>query len=129
MFVPESATASSDGRRVNVESGHSVEWVEEENYIFTPGRAEDKLLQWLEGEAASGCVVTPKERLHEVKQMLLKGCPQVSVSRPAARLSWGIPVPDDASQTMYALPCRTRPYHTSVTPAACTCGWMRSAAI
>jgi methionyl-tRNA synthetase len=112
VFVPESATASSDGgRRVNVESGHSVEWVEEENYIFTPGRAEDKLLQWLEGEGeapasgASGCVVTPKERLHEVKAMLLKGCPQVSVSRPAARLSWGIPVPDDASQTMYAPPC------------------------
>jgi methionyl-tRNA synthetase len=99
--VPESATASNDGRRVSVESGHAVEWVEEDNYIFTPGRAEDKLLEWLEGEG--GSAVTPKERLHEVKSMLVKGTPQVSVSRPASRLSWGIPVPDDPSQTMYYL--------------------------
>ena len=49
VFVPEAATAPQDGgRRVSVESGHAVEWVEEENYIFTPGRAEQKLLQWLE---------------------------------------------------------------------------------
>ncbi len=110
MFVPETATSSNDGRRVSVESGHAVEWVEEENYIFTPGRAEDKLLQWLDGEGGgsgtSGCVVTPKERMHEVKAMLVKGTPQVSVSRPSARLSWGIPVPDDASQTMYPPLCR-----------------------
>ena len=104
--MPEAATASGDGgRRVSAESGHAVEWVEEENYIFTPGRSEDKLLQWLDGQGAapgsSGCVVTPKERLHEVKAMLVKGSPHVSVSRPAARLSWGIPVPGDASQTMY----------------------------
>jgi methionyl-tRNA synthetase len=99
VFVPEAATASGDGgRRVSAESGHAVDWVEEENYIFTPGRAEQKLLQWLEGEG--GGVVTPKERMHEVKAMLTKGSPHVSVSRPAARLSWGIPVPGDASQTM-----------------------------
>ena len=34
-------------------------------------------------------------------QAVSKGLEDLSVSRPAERLSWGIPVPDDESQTIY----------------------------
>jgi methionyl-tRNA synthetase len=32
---------------------------------------------------------------------LLKNAPDVSISRPKTQVAWGIPVPDDAAQTMY----------------------------
>ena len=45
--------------------------------------------------------VVPATRMKEVIQHVSVGLSDLSVSRPAERLSWGIPVPDDSSQTIY----------------------------
>ena len=39
--------------------------------------------------------------MKEVIQYVREGLSDLSVSRPVSRLSWGIPVPDDDSQTIY----------------------------
>ena len=39
--------------------------------------------------------------MNEVIQAVSNGLEDLSVSRPAERLQWGVPVPDDASQTIY----------------------------
>lgn len=40
---------------------------------------------------------------NELRQMILEGdvLKDISISRPTERVSWGIPVPGDASQTIY----------------------------
>lgn len=48
-----------------------------------------------------GAVVQP-ERFHNLLKLWLKeDLEDLSISRPRSRLSWGIPVPGDASQTIY----------------------------
>ena len=39
--------------------------------------------------------------MNDVVQAVTSGLGDLSVSRPAERLSWGIPVPDDETQTIY----------------------------
>ncbi|KAL8960249.1 MAG: hypothetical protein Q9183_005499, partial [Haloplaca sp. 2 TL-2023] len=39
--------------------------------------------------------------MQDVVQQLNTGLSDLSISRPVDRLSWGIPVPDDSSQTIY----------------------------
>ena len=48
-----------------------------------------------------GPVVQPSKYHNLLKSWLDQDLPDLSVSRPSSRLSWGIPVPDDASQTIY----------------------------
>ena len=36
-----------------------------------------------------------------VRKEIMNGLQDLSISRPSARLSWGIPVPDDSTQTIY----------------------------
>ena len=45
--------------------------------------------------------VTPATRMREVVSWVENNLEDLSVSRPASRLQWGIPVPDDPSQTIY----------------------------
>jgi methionyl-tRNA synthetase len=41
------------------------------------------------------------QRHKQVMEWVSEGLQDLSVSRPASRLTWGIPVPDDPSQTIY----------------------------
>ncbi len=45
--------------------------------------------------------IVPESRGHEILSLLKEGLQDVSFSRPAKDLSWGVPVPGDDSQTMY----------------------------
>lgn len=45
--------------------------------------------------------VQPSTRMQDVIQHVTAGLSDLSVSRPVERLSWGVPVPDDDSQTIY----------------------------
>lgn len=45
--------------------------------------------------------VVPSTRMKDVIQLVETGLRDLSISRPVERLSWGIPVPDDHSQTIY----------------------------
>ncbi|MBU6388985.1 methionine--tRNA ligase [Patescibacteria group bacterium] len=76
-----------------------IELIDEENYFFRLSKYKDRLVELLE---RSEYKVLPKGRLQEMLNFVKeKGLSDISVSREASKLSWGIPVPDDASQVMY----------------------------
>ncbi len=85
----------------------AVEWSAEENYMFRlsafrtalvshilaspnsiyPPQYRSQVLGWLGADAANPDATADLE--------------DISISRPASRLSWGVPVPQDPTQTVY----------------------------
>jgi methionyl-tRNA synthetase len=90
----------STGRKhmASMETGKEVEWTEEENYHFRLSAFRDRLLEFY---AKNPKFVVPETRMREVIRQVDEGLEDLSISRPVERLSWGIPVPDDESQTIY----------------------------
>uniref|UniRef100_A0A0A1XJZ0 Methionine--tRNA ligase, mitochondrial n=1 Tax=Zeugodacus cucurbitae TaxID=28588 RepID=A0A0A1XJZ0_ZEUCU len=88
---------STTGARFSLESGHPVEWTEETNYMFRLSALQDEVLYWVK----QGGRIRPAKFEKILLDMLSEPLPDVSVSRPANRVHWAIPVPDDASQTVY----------------------------
>jgi methionyl-tRNA synthetase len=46
-------------------------------------------------------VILPESRYNEVLSHLSQDLPDLSISRPRSRLTWGIPVPDDDNHVIY----------------------------
>ncbi|XP_069969329.1 methionine--tRNA ligase, mitochondrial isoform X2 [Bactrocera oleae] len=88
---------SAAGARFSLESGHPVEWTEETNYMFRLSALQDEVLYWVK----QGGRIRPAKFEKILLDMLSEPLPDVSVSRPANRVHWAIPVPDDQSQTVY----------------------------
>ena len=81
-----------------VESGHRVEWMAEDNYKFRMAALRAPLLAWLE---RSPDVIQPRALYEHVLAEVRAGLADLSVSRPRARLHWGVPVPGDPAHTIY----------------------------
>ncbi|XP_071979762.1 methionine--tRNA ligase, mitochondrial [Engystomops pustulosus] len=92
----ESRDAEGKKIRISIESGHQVHWMSEKNYMFRLSKLRPKLLDWLQTEP-----VHPAPFLRIVRQWLEEELPDLSVSRPRNRVTWGIPVPSDSSHTIY----------------------------
>lgn len=74
------------------------ELVEEENYFFKLS----KYAKEIESKIKNGELkILPLARANEVLYLISEGLEDVSFSRPAKDLPWGVPVPGDPSQTMY----------------------------
>jgi methionyl-tRNA synthetase len=103
--------------QVSKETGNTVEWTEEENYKFRLSEFRERLLERYSTNVASMAAtyyklnnyqsqqnsIVPKEQLDQVKEILLDPSlvKDISVSRPASRLTWGIPVPNDPNHVIY----------------------------
>lgn len=87
----------SSGTRYSLESGHPVEWTEETNYMFRLSQFQDDVRHWVQQEAR----IRPAKFEKILLDTLSEPLPDVSVSRPASRVHWAIPVPNDSSQTVY----------------------------
>lgn len=74
------------------------ERIQEQNYFFRLSRYREQLTKAIESGAFR---VIPVSRKHEILQVLKQGLEDVSISRPKEKISWGIPVPGDATQVMY----------------------------
>ena len=134
-----------------MESGHTVEWASEDNYMFRLSAFQDRLLEWIDSKpyrtffsinilqwnfltetlgqfmVAEGCscpcnsvqyegsgiysvtvfllvtfpAIIPESSRQWVRYWLLnESNSDLSVSRPRSRLQWGVPVPNDSSQTV-----------------------------
>ena len=59
---------------------------------------KDRLLTWLEADPK---LIEPEKFYNYTKHLLASEIPDISISRPTSRLKWGIPVPGDATQTIY----------------------------
>lgn len=82
----------------SLETGNTVEWIEERNYHFRLTAFREQLLRFY---ATNPGWLLPASRQDEVVSWVSNNLEDLSISRPAERLSWGIPVPDDPSQTIY----------------------------
>ncbi|RKP38352.1 tRNA synthetases class I (M)-domain-containing protein [Dimargaris cristalligena] len=87
-------------------SGSTVEWTEETNYKFRLGSFIPALLRLYEQHPD---MIVPANRYQDVMAQL-RSYPtgpaeaaqgDLSISRPRARLNWGIPVPGDPDHTIY----------------------------
>ena len=74
------------------------ELIREENYFFRLSRYAQAIESAITNDTFR---VLPAHSKNEALQFLGEGLEDVSFSRPSKDLSWGIPVPGDASQTIY----------------------------
>ncbi len=81
-----------------METGKEVEWTSEVNYHFRLSQFRKPLLQFYQNNPYWA---VPLTRMTWLVQTVMEGLSDLSVSRPASRLSWGVRVPDDDSQTVY----------------------------
>ncbi|KAJ5763301.1 hypothetical protein N7533_001982 [Penicillium manginii] len=85
-------------RMVSIETGKEVEWSSEINYHFRLSAFKDRLLELYQRPDS---FITPSTYATELIQSVSSGLQDLSISRPAERLTWGIPVPGDNTQTIY----------------------------
>ena len=78
------------------ECGRPTETIHEENYFFKLSAFEDRLIAFYREHPE---FVWPETRRNEVIAFVRSGLRDLSISR--ATLKWGIPVPDDPTQTIY----------------------------
>lgn len=74
------------------------EIIEEENYFFRLSKYQEEIKKLIESDELK---IFPVERKNEVLSVINEGLEDVSFSRPRKDLSWGVPVPNDDTQTMY----------------------------
>src|SRR3989344_361336 len=86
--------------------------IEEENYFFRLSKYETKLHEYLSQEG----VIVPEWRRKEAVQFVERGLEDFSVSRVTEKMPWGVPVPDDDTQTMYV-------WFDALTNYISTLGW------
>lgn len=94
-FVPES---QADPERMKPEHPQAYQKLEEENYFFRLSNYNEQLIKLIESD---GLHIVPKTRKNEIVSLLREGLEDISISRPADKLAWGIPVPGDKKQVMY----------------------------
>jgi methionyl-tRNA synthetase len=75
-----------------------LEEVEEENWFFRLSDFSDQIQKLLESKEVE---ILPHFRAKEFLNVVKEGLHDVSFSRSAETLKWGIPVPGDSTQTMY----------------------------
>ncbi len=71
---------------------------EEENYFFRFSKYQDDLLNLYE---ANKEFVKPASKLKEIQAFVKQGLQDFSISRLKAKMSWGIPVPNDSEHVIY----------------------------
>ena len=74
------------------------EVIEEENYFFRLSKYSKRIGEILE---KNKIIIIPKTRKNEMLSFTKEGLEDVSFSRPRKDLGWGIPVPNDDTQTIY----------------------------
>ncbi|OGZ47239.1 MAG: methionine--tRNA ligase [Candidatus Ryanbacteria bacterium RIFCSPHIGHO2_02_FULL_45_13b] len=78
--------------------GKAPEYIEEENYFFHLSEYAGEVKRQIE---AGYLEVVPHARMNEILMFLGDDVEDISFSRPAKDIPWGIPVPDDSSNNMY----------------------------
>jgi methionyl-tRNA synthetase len=94
-FITE---AQADPERMKPEHPQAYQRLEEENYFFRLSKYSEQLIPILEQDELR---VVPKTRKNEILALIKDGLDDISISRPADKLAWGIPVPGDKTQVMY----------------------------
>ncbi|KAJ4468206.1 tRNA synthetases class I (M)-domain-containing protein [Lentinula aciculospora] len=103
-FYPEGQIVhiAEDGntpaRSISKETGATVEYSCETNYIFRLSQFREALLEHYTSHPNS---IVPQSHHAHIVSILQSPMEDISISRPRSRLSWGIPVPNDPEHTVY----------------------------
>ncbi|KJA26793.1 hypothetical protein HYPSUDRAFT_35937 [Hypholoma sublateritium FD-334 SS-4] len=100
-------TQNSEPQYVSLETGAAVEWSAEENYMFRLSAFRSALASHI--LSSQNSIYPPQYRSQVLGWLGADGADpnstadleDISISRPASRLSWGVPVPQDPTQTVY----------------------------
>ncbi len=95
-FVPDALAKANEGNCPTHQKPY--EKIEEENYFFKLSVFSEQIKELIE---TGKYQIIPKTRRNEMLSIIGDGLEDISISRPKAKVSWGIPVPDDESQVMY----------------------------
>lgn len=79
-------------------SHRPVDWIKEKNYFFRMGKYQERLIEYLETHRDW---IVPDYRWNEIRGFLKQPLNDLCISRPKARLSWGIPLPFDEDYVTY----------------------------
>jgi methionyl-tRNA synthetase len=79
-------------------TGKEVQKVKEKNYFFKMSKYQDKLLEHIKNNPE---FIQPEVRKNETLGFLAKPLEDLCISRPKARLSWGIEIPFDKDYVTY----------------------------
>ncbi len=74
------------------------EVIEEENYFFKLSKYQDQIKNIL---AKNEIKIVPESRKNEMLGFIKEGLEDISCSRAKEKLQWGVPVPNDETQTVY----------------------------
>lgn len=95
-FFSEAEVKANNGVCPN--HNRPYEKLEEENYFFKLSAYADRVLKAIDsGEFR----IVPETKRNEITSLIKEGLDDISISRPADKIGWGIPVPGDSGQVMY----------------------------
>jgi len=92
-FVTETEARDADYQCADHQK--PLEKLSEENYYLKVSQFSDQIREFVQSS------IVPEFRGKEILELIKDGAQDVSISRPADKLTWGVPVPGDESQTMY----------------------------
>lgn len=95
-FVTDKEATENNG--VCPDHNQPYQRLSEENYYFRLSEFGPKIKEAIDRRKME---ILPEFRQKEILNLIDSGLQDVSFSRPVKNLSWGIPVPGDASQVMY----------------------------
>lgn len=92
-FVTE--TEAKENNYICPDHAKPYEKLSEQNYYLRVSKYTAELRDFAQNH------VVPAWRGKEILELIKDGAQDVSISRPTEKLTWGVPVPGDASQVMY----------------------------
>lgn len=95
-FVTE--TVAKENKNICPNHNKPYDRVEEENYFFKLSAYGEQIRAAIQ---AGTFQVIPTTRKNEILSVIIEGLDDISISRSASKVSWGIPVPGDKTQVMY----------------------------
>lgn len=95
-FFTEAEVKANNGVCPN--HNRPYEKLKEDNYFFKLSGYREQLLKVIESDEYR---IVPITKRNEIIALLKDGLDDISISRPADKIAWGIPVPGDQAQVMY----------------------------
>ncbi len=95
-FVTEAVAKANNGICPN--HNKPYEKIKEENYFFKLSNYNEAILKAIDDGSFR---IVPATKKHEILFLLKEGLEDISISRPKAKIGWGVPVPGDSDQVMY----------------------------
>jgi methionyl-tRNA synthetase len=98
FWTEKDLVLNAEGGQVCPECARPVEKIVETNYFFRMSAYQEWLIEYIETHPD---FIQPESRRNEVLGFLRKPLGDLCISRPAARLNWGIPLPFDPEYVTY----------------------------